>query len=79
MNKCCTWIGNGEGCTHTVVEGRNYCEEHLWKVYQQGTELVKKRKKKNHLHSVYFWELLFLQAIEELESEGWNPEEYMFE
>jgi hypothetical protein len=41
----CTWIGKGEGCTQTTVPGRNYCEDHIWLVYNKGTA-VKPRKKK---------------------------------
>lgn len=73
MSKC-TWIGSGEGCSHTVVEGRSYCEEHLWRVYQKGTQLGKRKKDIRVAQSVHFWENLFNEALVELELEGWVPE-----
>lgn len=77
MNNC-TWIGEGEGCTNKKLPNRNYCEDHIWKIYHQGTELVKRKTNNKSVPSVYFWEILFYQAVEELESEGWNPEDYTF-
>lgn len=39
--KTCQWIGSEHtepgGCQSATVEGRNYCTEHLWRVYSQGT------------------------------------------
>jgi hypothetical protein len=43
----CQWIGKShEHCTHAVVEGRSYCEDHLWQIYQKGTVLGKRQKDK---------------------------------
>lgn len=79
MSKC-TWIGEGEYCNNHTIKGKHYCESHIWKIYQKDSELFTKHKKKKPFQSVAFWELLFYQAVEELESEGWNPEEdYQFE
>ncbi len=69
MTKC-TWIGEGEGCTHDVVEGRNYCEEHLWRVYQKGTNLGKRKKDLRIVDSVRLTEQLINEAVDELENEG---------
>jgi len=72
--KTCTWIGRGEGCSHSTVDGRNYCEEHLWRVYQKGTHLTRRKKDLRVATTVHFWEDLFNQAVEELEAEGWSFE-----
>lgn len=72
--KTCKWIGKGEGCSHFTVENRSYCEHHLWQVYQKGTQLSKRKKDIRVASSVHFWEDLFNQAVEELESEGWSFE-----
>lgn len=69
MSKC-QWIGEGEGCTHEVVEGRSYCEEHLWRVYQKGTNLGKRKKDLRIVDNVRLMEQLFHEAVEELEEEG---------
>jgi hypothetical protein len=68
--KTCTWIGNGERCTHTVVDGRSYCEDHLWRVYQKGTHLSKRKKDMRIAASVFLIESLFNEAVEELIEEG---------
>lgn len=72
--KTCTWIGNGEGCSHPAVKDRSYCEHHIWNIYQKGTHLSKRKKDIRVAMTVHFWEDLFNQAVEELESEGWTFE-----
>lgn len=69
MTEQCCWIGEGEGCTHTVVLGRSYCTEHLWRVYQEGTA-VKRKKDLRTVDSVRTWTTLMDEAISELEDEG---------
>lgn len=69
MTKTCTWIGEGEGCTEQALNGRSYCEQHLWLVYQRGTA-VHRRKDTRTAGSVRDWENLFNEAVEELEQEG---------
>lgn len=69
MNTC-SWIGNGEGCNHTVVDGRSYCEHHLWRVYQKGTHLSKRKKDIRTAATVHLWESIFNEAVEELIEEG---------
>lgn len=71
----CTWIGDGEGCTHPTVEGRSYCEEHLFKIYVRGSQLSKRKKDMKTSSTVHFWESLMNEAVEELEAEGFNFEE----
>lgn len=69
MSKC-KWIGEGEGCDHEAVEGRSYCESHLWRVYEQGSALAKRRKDKRTADNVRTIEQLFDEAVQELEAEG---------
>jgi len=73
MNKKCTWIGHGEGCQSNTVENRNYCEEHLWRIYVKGSQLYKRKKDIRTADNVRMWENIFNQAVEELEAEGWDP------
>lgn len=66
----CQWIGEGEGCSHKAVEGRSYCEEHLWRVYQKGTNLGKRKKDQRRAEAVWDIESEFNAAVQELEAEG---------
>ena len=66
----CQWIGNGEGCIQESLEGRSYCEQHIWQVYQKGTALGKRKKDIRTVESVRTWETLFDEAVSELEDEG---------
>jgi len=68
MSKC-EWIGQGERCSKEAVNGRSYCEDHVWLVYQQGTA-VHRRKDKRRAENVFELQSLLDQAIAELESEG---------
>ena len=74
----CQWIGKGEGCSHDVVLGRSYCENHLWRVYAKGTHLSKRKKDIRVATTVHFWESLFNEAVEELEAEGVDFESAAF-
>lgn len=67
----CEWIGEGESCTDLAVEGRSYCEAHLWRVYQQGTA-VKRKKDLRTVDSVRMWTQLMDEAVQELEDEGYD-------
>jgi len=71
MTNKCEWIGEGEGCDHLAVEGRSYCEQHLWLVYQQGTA-VKRKKDLRTVDSVRTWTTLMDEAVQELEDEGYD-------
>lgn len=66
----CQWIGKGERCTEVAVEGRSYCKDHIWLVYQKGTHLSKRKKDIRVASNVHMLEDLLNQAIEELELEG---------
>jgi hypothetical protein len=68
MNTC-TYIGDGTGCTHAVVEGRSYCADHLWLVYKQGSAVVRKKDTRT---AAAVWDLRaeLDSIIEELIEEG---------
>lgn len=68
----CTWIGAGEHCEHDAVEGRSYCEQHLWQVYQKGTNLRKRHKDIRVADSVWNIEDAFNEAVRELQEEGFD-------
>jgi hypothetical protein len=55
----CQWIGEGSeigGCRHPVVEGKSYCENHVWLVYQKGTSSGQRRKDKARAENT--WNIL---------------------
>lgn len=66
----CEWIGEGELCGQSAIEGRSYCEHHLWKVYQKGTQLGKRKRDQRIANDVFLWQSLMDEAIQELEDEG---------
>jgi hypothetical protein len=68
----CTYIGDGAGCTAHCLPGRNYCEEHLYVVYKQGTARAKRHKEVRTVNKVRLVESLFNEAIEQLEAEGFD-------
>jgi hypothetical protein len=49
----CEWIGSGEGCDHQAVQGRSYCEQHVWRVYQKGSGLRTRRKDIQRANAVW--------------------------
>lgn len=72
--KTCQWIGehaHGPGlCSSATVPGRNYCEEHLWRVYQKGTGLGRRKKDQKTADSVNNFKSLVNEVVQELEDEG---------
>lgn len=70
---CCEWIGHGEGCNEPRVPGRSYCEHHLWRVYQPGTALRKRKKDIKRAALYRDIESELNKAIEELTEEGVLP------
>jgi hypothetical protein len=68
----CKWIGEGEGCDRQALEGRHYCDTHLWKVYQKGTNLAKRKKDIRVAESVWDIENEFNLAVQELIEEGFE-------
>ena len=69
MTNKCQWHGLGEGCGHDALPGRSYCEEHLWRVYQKGTA-VHRRKDTRIANAVWDIESEFNAAVQELMEEG---------
>jgi hypothetical protein len=78
MTETCTWIGEGKlydsTCCSPVVEGRNYCEQHLWAVYQKGTA-THRRKDTRTAQAVWDIEGEFNAAVQELMDEGYDFDE----
>jgi hypothetical protein len=70
--KNCQWIGDGECCGNTALTGRSYCNDHIWRVYAKGSNHGKRKKDIRVANSVHTWESLFNEALEELESEGFD-------
>ena len=69
--EACTYMGNNlTACGCQVVKGRSYCEEHLWLVYKQGSNLTTRKKDIKVANDVRLWESLFNEAVEELVDEG---------
>jgi hypothetical protein len=68
----CVWIGDGEGCTKEAVKGRQYCEEHLWLVYQKGSANGKRKKDIQRANNIWDIESAFNEAVEELIAEGFD-------
>jgi hypothetical protein len=69
--EACTYMGNAvKPCACQVVKGRSYCEEHLWLVYKQGSNLTTRKKDIKVANDVRLWESLFNEAVEELVDEG---------
>lgn len=72
----CQWIGEQKTapfthCGAEVVEGRSYCEHHLWQVYQQGSA-VRRRKDARRAAAVWDLQSAFNEAVQELEEEGFD-------
>ena len=71
----CQYIG-AQGtqptCTHTALEGRSYCLEHLAVVYKAGTKRATRHKELRTVDKVRIVESLMNEAIAELEAEGFD-------
>ncbi len=72
MTDRCKWIGDGEGCTHTALEGSSYCAEHHAVVYQKGTARARRKKDERVAAAVWDLESEFNQAVQELIEEGFD-------
>ncbi len=53
-------------CGAKTIEGKHYCHDHYYVVYQKGTAIAGKRKEKQIENEIE--ELKRLQEIEEMES-----------
>lgn len=73
----CQWLGPEQEsymqplhfCGGECVPQRSYCQEHVFKVYQEGTQ-QRRRRATFKQANVEFWENLFEEAVAELEAEG---------
>jgi hypothetical protein len=70
----CTWIGDSpethtSSCTLPSIEGKSYCCNHVWRVYQEGSA-VKPRKRRERTQSS-LQDLIddFIAAADELAAE----------
>lgn len=54
--KSCQWIGEGDGCDKPSVGSRSYCDQHVWRVYDQGTALRARKKDQRRAEEV--WQLI---------------------
>ena len=69
-NEGCAYLGTAAvPCGCAVVQGRSYCETHLWRVYQKGTA-VHRRKDARRAAQIWDLESELNRALEELEEEG---------
>ena len=76
-NPTCTYIGADAGynalkptCCEPSVEGKSYCAEHVWLVYQKGSASGRRRKDAARAAAVWDVESAFNEAVEELMAEG---------
>ncbi len=69
----CQWIGEGELCSHTALEGQSYCAEHYARVYQKGTARARRKKDIRVANTVWDLESEFNAAVQELIEEGYDP------
>ena len=66
----CLWRGHkDEGCDATAVEGRSYCEQHLWRVYSRGTAVRPRPRKDRQQQSAEEFMQQLRDIFEELEGE----------
>lgn len=64
----CTYLGNAlkPTCCKPAVEGRSYCEDHMWLVYQKGSAAAKRKKDQRRAEAIWDIESEFNAAVEEL-------------
>ena len=56
-------------CCAAAVQGKSYCAEHLWLVYQKGTALGKRKLDIKRANAIWDLESEFNLAIEEVLAE----------
>ena len=86
MLNACQYIGTELGyarlqptCTHTALAGRSYCAEHIHLVYQKGTARARRKKDERTAAQVWSVQDAFNEAVQELESEGYDFSEERWE
>lgn len=74
----CQWIGPDQDplkhspikyCGATVIEGKSYCHDHYYRVYQKGTAVAGKKKERAIEAEIAQIELQRLIAEQEADSE----------
>ncbi len=72
-NTGCWYKGTAEHeCGKATVEGRNWCADHIWLIYREGTAQRRRKKDLRVADSVRMWENLLNEAVEELIDEGFD-------
>ena len=70
----CQWIGDTRetkpSCCKPPVEGKSYCEDHVWLVYKQGSNLRKRKKDQRRAAEIWDIQSAFNDAVAELVGEG---------
>ena len=68
----CTYLGTGsKPCGCASLQGKSYCEEHMWIVYQKGTA-VHRKKDIARAQAVWDIEACMHEAIDQLIEEGFD-------
>jgi hypothetical protein len=70
----CQFIGdNTEShhptCCQASIEGKSYCKDHVWKVYQEGTSVKPRKRSERRKNSIADLIDDFIAAADELEAE----------
>jgi hypothetical protein len=69
----CTYLGDAmKPCGCRAVEGKSYCAEHVFVVYQKGSANRKRHKDTRRANAIRDLISDFNAAVEELESEGFD-------
>jgi len=68
----CTYIGDGAGCSNEQVAGRSYCPTHMAVVYQKGSAAGRRNKDIQRAALIRNLESAFNDAVQQLESEGFD-------
>jgi len=69
----CAYLGTStHSCGAATVPGRSYCAEHMALVYRAGTARARRHKEIRTVDRVKLVEQLMLEAIAELEAEGFD-------
>lgn len=70
----CSWIGDSPKmkpvCCKPVIDGKSYCEDHVWQVYQKGTALARRKKDARRAQAIWDIESEFNSVVEELVNAG---------
>jgi hypothetical protein len=69
----CAYLGTAtRACGCPTLEGKSYCEEHMWLVYQKGTARARRKKDEKTAALVWNIEDAFNEAVKQLEEEGYD-------